>query len=252
VPRSRFTLKLRRLREQFGITAPQVAVHTPVPWYWCALIAVLVLGGALALGGWIYDAGRQIAGFDLKASETEISSLREKADSLERELTRLRSIANTSESNLQIDRTTVDKLTEQVRILEEEKTELKENLAVFENLAAGGGNTGLNLGRLRIEQEATPGRYRYRVLASISGAGAKQEFKGNLQLQVTTQDADGQRVIIVLPNPDDPGAASFSVSFRAFRSLEGTFQIPGGTTIKRVEARLLRDGAILASQSTSL
>jgi hypothetical protein len=165
----------------------------------------------------------------------------------------LRSAANASESHLQIDRATVQRLTDQVRILEAEKTELKENLAVFENLAAGGGNSaGLSLGRLRIEPDATPGQFRYRVLASMSGNAAKQEFKGSLQFQITVQESSGGSAIIVLPRPGDPDAVSFAVSFRAFRSLEGNFRVPAGVTIKRVEARLMQNGAILASQSLSM
>lgn len=251
--RSRFALRLRRLRGRFGIAAPRVAVHTPVPWYWRALTAAVVLGSALAMAGWIYDAGRRFAGFDRKESESEISLLRDKVAHLESEVSRLRSLANASESHLQIDRATVERLTAQVKLLEEEKAQLKVNLGVFENLAAGGGNSaGLSLGGLRIEPEATPGRYRYRVLASMHGAGARQEFKGRLQLQVTLQEAGGRSAIIVLPRPDDPDAGSFSVSFRAFRSIEGSFRVPADATIKRVEARLIHDGAILASQSVSL
>jgi hypothetical protein len=251
--RSRLALKLRRLRGRFGIAAPRVAVHTHVPWYWRALVAAVVLGCALAMAGWIYDAGRRFAGFDRKESESEISFLRDKVAHLEAEVARLRSIANASESHLQIDRATVQRLTAQVKMLEEEKSQLKENLAVFENLAAGGGNSaGLSLGGLRVEPEATPGRYRYRMLASMHGAGAKQEFRGRLQLQVTVQEAGGRSAIIVLPRPDDPDAGSFSVSFRAFRSLEGSFRVPADATIKRVEARLIHDGAVLASQSVSL
>jgi hypothetical protein len=251
--RSRFALRLRRLRGRFGIAAPRVAVHTPVPWYWRALTAAIVLGSALAMAGWIYDAGRRFAGFDRKESESEISLLRDKVAHLESEVARLRSLANASESHLQIDRATVERLTAQVKLLEEEKAQLKVNLGVFENLAAGGGNSaGLSLGGLRIEPEATPGRYRYRVLAAMHGAGARQEFKGKLQLQVTLQEAGGRSAIIVLPRPDDPDAGSFSVSFRAFRSIEGSFRVPADATIKRVEARLIHDGAILASQSVSL
>lgn len=253
VARSRLALALRRLRGRFGIAAPRVAVHTPVQWYWRLLGAAIVLGGALAMAGWMYDAGRRIAGFDRSESQSEISALREKVTHLEAELARLRSAANASESHLQIDRATVQRLTEQVRILEGEKSELKENLAVFENLAAGGGNSaGLSLGRLRIEPDATPGHYRYRVLASMSGNAAKQEFKGTLQFQVTVQDAGGQSAIIVLPRPGDADAGSFSISFRAFRSLEGNFRVPADVTLKRVEARLMQNGAILASQSVSM
>jgi hypothetical protein len=251
--RSRLALKLRRLRGRFGIAAPRVAVRTHVPWYWRALAAVVILGLALALAGWIYDARRRYAGFERDASDSEIRALREKTGQLADDVARLQTMANTSESHLQIDRATVQRLTTQVKTLEEENTRLKENLAVFENLAAGGGKaTGVSLGRLRVEPDATPGKYRYRVLASQHGAEARQDFKGALQFHITIQAVSGQSAIIVLPRPDDSDAASFAVSFRALRSLEGSFRIPPDATIKRVEARLIQNGAVLAFESVSL
>jgi hypothetical protein len=251
--RSRLALKLRRLRSRFGIAAPRVAVRTHLPWYWRAIVAVLILGSALALAGWMYDAGRRFAGFDRSESESEISLLRDKTSRQEEEVVRLRGIANTSESQLQIDHATVQRLTDQVRSLEDQNIQLKEDLAVFESLAGGGvKEVGFSLGRLRVEPEATPGRYRYRVLVSRHGAEAKQEFKGSLQFQVTVQDGGGRNAMIVLPRPDDPDAGKFVVFFRAFRSLEGSFRIPVDVTIKRVEARLMHDGATLASQSVTL
>jgi hypothetical protein len=249
---SRLALNLRRLRGRFGIAAPRVAVRTHVPWYWRAAVAVVVLGFALAFAGWMYDAGRRYAGFERDESDTEIRLLRDKTSQLAEDVARLQTMANTSESHLQIDRATVMRLTAQVKTLEEENTRLKENLAVFENLAAGGGKaTGVSLGRLRVEPDAVPGKYRYRMLASQHGAEARQDFKGTLQFHVTVQAASGHSAIIVLPRPDDPDAASFAVSFRAFRSLEGSFRIPPDATIKRVEARLIQNGAVLASESVS-
>ncbi len=251
--RSRLALRLRRLRSRFGIAAPRVAVRTHLPWYWRAIVAVFILGSALALAGWMYDAGRRFAGFDRSESESEISLLRDKTSHLDEEVARLRGIANTSESQLQIDRATVQRLTDQVRSLEDQNIQLKEDLAVFESLAAGGTKeVGFSLGRLRVEPEATPGRYRYRVLVSRHGVDAKQEFKGSLQFQVTVLEEGGRSAMIVLPRPDDPDAGKFVVSFRAFRSLEGSFRIPADVAIQRVEVRLVHDSTTLASQSITL
>lgn len=50
-------VKLKRLRQRFGISAPRVAIRTHVAWYWRALATVVVLSLSLALAAWIYDAG---------------------------------------------------------------------------------------------------------------------------------------------------------------------------------------------------
>ncbi len=83
---SRLALILRRLRGRFGISAPRVAVRTHLPWYWRALSVILLSGASLALAGWIYDAGRQFAGFHQGASEQEIEAMRDRVAKLEAEL----------------------------------------------------------------------------------------------------------------------------------------------------------------------
>jgi hypothetical protein len=250
---SRLALTLRRLRGRFGIAAPRMAVRTHVPWHWRALATAVMLAFALALAGWTYDAGRRFAGFDQSESVGEIKSLKEKLIALESESAHLRAIANASDSNLQIERTALARLSTQVKTLEEENVRLKENLAVFENLASGGEKTeSISLSGLRVEADGAPGRYRYRMLAARRGTQAKQEFKVSLQLHVTVRQATGPDDMIVFPRTSDAAADKFSFSFRNFRSVEGTFQLPPEARIKRVEARLIHEGAVQASQSVSL
>lgn len=251
---SRLALSLRRLRGRFGIAAPRVAVRTHLPWYWRAVATIVVLGLAFALAGWIYDTGRRFAGYDRSVSEGEISALRDKAASLEAEVDRLRGIAHAAENNQKIDRTAIEELTRQVKTLGDENTRLKENLAVFENLASGGARgESVALARLQVEPEPQPGRYRYRLLAATRGAAAKQEFKGQLQFHVTLQPASGRSAIItILPRADDPDRGRFAVSFRSLATLEGSFQLPPDARIGRVEARLIQDGVVKASQSITL
>lgn len=250
---SRLALTLRRLRGRFGIAAPRVAVRTHISWYWRVLSTVVLLALALALAGWIYDTGRRFAGFDRSESEGEIKALRERTAILEAEAARLRSVANASESNLQIDRTALVQLSRQVKALEEENVRLKENLAVFENLASGDNKTeSVSLSRLRIEPDRVQGRYRYRLLLSRRGANASQEVKAALQFYVTVRQGSGEDAMIIIPQQGDPDGGKFLVSFRNFRSIEGSFQLPAGARIKRIEVRLVQDNAILASQSLSL
>jgi chromosome segregation ATPase len=131
---SRLALILRRLRGRFGISAPRVAVRTHLPWYWRALSVIMLSGASLALAGWIYDAGRQFAGFDQGISEQEIAAMRERVATLEVELESARKIANSSESRLRIESTSQERLAKQISTLEEENSRLKADLATFESL----------------------------------------------------------------------------------------------------------------------
>lgn len=250
---SRAALTLRRLRSRFGIAAPRVAVRTQIPWYWRVLVVVTAVAMALAMAGWIYDTGRRFAGFDRNESDNEIASLRNRVSELEEETTRLAALANSGGSRLQIEKTTREQLAAQVKVLEEENSRLKENLAVFENLAAGGAKTeGVSLSRFRIEPDGAEGRYRYRVLASRQGQKTGKEFQGELQFYLLTQQAGGENAMIVLPQPDARSVSRFSVIFRNFRTLEGSFQISRDAKIVRAEVRLVQDGIVKASQTIVL
>lgn len=250
---SGLALRLRRLRSRFGITAEQVDVRTHLPWHWRAIAAIVVLSLVFIAAGWVYDSGRRLGGFDRSASEEEIGMLRERIAELEEENARLRAIANSGESNLQIERTTRDQLSRQVKTLEDENTRLKENLAVFENLARGGSpSESVSISRLRIDPDGGSGRYRYRLLVSRQGQSAGQEFRGNLQLYLTVLRGGSESAMIILPLADDPDSARYAVTFRNFRSLEGHFRIAPEDVIKRVEVRLLQGGAVKASQSITL
>lgn len=249
----RLALILRRLRGRFGASAPRVAVRTHLPWYWRALSIVLLLATAIALSGWVYDAGRRFAGFDRSETEREIQTLRDQVVQLDGEVAKLRTLANASESNLQIERTAQQQLTRQVKTLEDENTRLKEDLAVFENLAQDQASEGgLTISRFNVTPGAVPGQYRYRLLAAFKGMQKTKEFKGSLQFVVALKQENGSGTSIMIPGADAGEDPRFAVSFRYFRRLEGVFGVPAGTQVRSVEVRLIQGGAVKATQRITL
>ena len=248
---SRLALTLRRLRSRFGISAPRVAIRTHLPWYWRALAVVVLSGASLALAGWIYDAGQRFAGFHQGVSEHEIAGMRERIAQLETDLDRTRKVANASESRLRIESTSQEQLTAQIKTLEEENTRLKSDLATFESLAGGqAGNSGLAISRLQV-LPAGGGQYRYRLLLAQTGEKKDKEFNGMIQLVATVQQGK-ETVMMQFPAAGDPAASQYQVNFRYFRRLEGTFKVGAEDRVLRVEARLMQDGAVKASQSVVL
>ena len=243
---------LRRLRGRFGIAAPRVAVRTHIPWYWRGLAVVAMSAIALALAGWIYDAGRRFAGFDSSVSAQEVAGLRSRARELEAELARLRSVADASESRLQIEKTSLAQLSSQVGTLEQENGRLKEDLAAFENLVQGEGKVGgLVLSRLRVLPTANPGQYRFHLMAAFTGANKSSEFNGMLRIIAVLQQG-GKDVIMEFPLANDPATAQYQVAIKHFRKLEGGFAVPAEARLKSVEARLIQGGVVKATQNVVL
>jgi hypothetical protein len=83
------------------------------------------------LAFWVFDFGRQIAGFN----QNEISALQAANASLEQELAQLRGLLVASENDLQIERATQKLIVDKHSALLEENTRLKEELAVLERLS---------------------------------------------------------------------------------------------------------------------
>jgi hypothetical protein len=128
---SRFALILRRLRGRFGISAPQVAIRTHVPWHLRVFSITVLVVLLLALAVWVFDFGRQFAGFNLN----EISTLQSSNATLEEEVSRLRGLLAASENDLQIEKAAQKELTEKHSAMVEENARLKEELAVLERLS---------------------------------------------------------------------------------------------------------------------
>jgi hypothetical protein len=234
---------LKKIRQRFGISAPRMTVKTHVTWYWRILGLIAVLSCSFALAAWIYDAGRRIAGFDRSEAQQELSQLRESVGRLTQETAGLRAGVNASESKLQIERAAQTQLGRQVKVLEDENARLKEDLAFFENLIPSEqrDNT-LLINRFRVEAGALPGEFRYRLLL-LQGGRRDKLFQGNLQLLVALQQ-DGKDATITLP--DQGTAQAYSISFKYFQRVEGTFRVAPGARVKIVQVRIFEGGSTQA------
>ena len=247
------SVRLKRLRQRFGISAPRLAIRTHVPWYWRLLAAVAILSVSLALAVWMYDAGRRIAGFHSDESVREIQSLREHLMELDAELTKLRGLAGTGESNLRMERATQQQLSRQVEALESENAALREDLAFFEGLMPpeGGGEAGVRIDKFRIDQVGVTDEYRYRMLVVNGDPKHSKAFRGTLQLLLKVRQG-GKDVMIIFPSDEEGGAQNYRFEVKNFHRLEGVFFVPNGSVPVSIEARLLQDGNVRAKQSVTL
>lgn len=238
---------LRALRHRWGIAAPKMTVRTHVAWYWHVLGLVAILSISITLALWMYDAGRQFAGFDATAASEQLATLHGRIAQLEEEARQLR----TAESRVQIEKTAREQLVKQLKMVETENARLREDLAFFENLAAGRAQDKLAVSRFKVESDAVPGEYRYRVL--VTQGGKEREFHGRLQLVVSMKQ-DGRDVTVVIPDEKAQESAAFRVQFRRFFSTEGTFKVDPAAKVTSVQVRVFEQGVgqPRATQSFSL
>lgn len=257
-PHSRPAVKLRRALSRRASRQLSAARHLSlrrhVPWYWRAIGVLVVLIGLPVATAWLYGIGSSL-GPGSRSAQIELAGLKDRISALEDDLARHRSSAQSAESTLQIERTTREQLAQQVRQLEEENARLKQDITLFESLADADGSTNeISISGLRVEPEKLPGRYRYTMLVVVRAArkeAREREFRGQLQLAVKMQQ-QGKGAILLLPTANDPKRANYSLSFRHFQRLEGSFQVPDGARVSGVEARLIQDGATRAAKTVNL
>ena len=229
----------RALRHRWGIAARRMTVRTHVAWYWRAVGLVAVLSLSLTLGLWMYDAGRRFAGFDASAVSEELAALRGRVSQLEAEARQLRAAAASNESRVQIERTAQEQLARQLKSAEAEAARLREDLAFFENLAAGRAEDKLAVSRFKVESDALPGEYRFRVL--VTQGGKDRDFNGRLQLVVSMRQG-GRDTTLLIPDERAAETPSYRIHFRRFYSTEGTFRVDPAAVVRSVQVRVYEQG----------
>jgi hypothetical protein len=239
------------LRGRFGISAPQVAVRTHVPWYLRAASLVGLAALVAALVWWSYESGRRTGGYDNGEANRIVGELSSQKQALEDEVARLRSLLTASESGLQIEQAAQKSLSERNSLLAAENTKLKEDLAVFEKLSKLEGRAGneVSLDRLSLRQES-PGLYRYSFLIALQGARRGKESKFDYQI-IALQKNGSQNDRITIKG-DTQANERYEIVLRNFRRIDGKFEVPRDFALDSVEIRVLEGGQLKVSERATL
>lgn len=242
---------IRALQRKFGISAPRMAVHAHVAWYWRWLGYVAL--GALVVGvGWTtYDYGMELAGFRQSEAARALARLNGEIAQRDSQIAELRSQVATSERQMQIERATYGDLAKQVKTLSGENATLREDLAFFQSLMTAGGKEGaVSLNRFSVQPEALPGEYRYRMLLVQSGQRVK-EFQGTLQFVLNLEQGD-RKFVITLPPEGEKNVKDYQVNFKFFQRVEGTFKVAPGAVVKSLQIRVFENGSVAPKLSQTV
>ncbi|HRE17384.1 MAG TPA: hypothetical protein PLW86_10045 [Rhodocyclaceae bacterium] len=245
MPTPAVTLRLRRFRRRFGMTAPRVSVRTHVAWYWYALALLVLIAGVAAVVWWLAKQG------EVSLMENEVLGLRSQVQSQDAEIIRLRLLTGTEQSAVQVERTAQQQLLSRLKQLEQENALLKEDMALFERLVpADVAESTLRIERLGLLAEPESGKYRYRLLLRFQPGKQEKEFRGRLQLTLTYLLAGKEALINFPAGKEAPG--EYMIDVRNFLRKEGMISLPAGARVKRIEARVLQGGTVRATLQTNL
>ncbi|CAJ0797105.1 hypothetical protein LMG7141_03333 [Ralstonia condita] len=251
-------MKARRLLRRASVLAPNVTVRSRLPWPVTILMIAVVLGLAAAAALWAFEEGRRLTGShdsDLRAMNRELSA---RLAAVQAERDKLSASAGTVDARLSMAEGAQAQMAEQLKALEAENAQLKEDLAFFDSLLPAPTNTaGIYVRSFRIApDEAQPTRLHFRVLLMQGGGKAfapVSEFEGQLALKLNVVQG-GKPATIDFPGPSNGGTAAQAVRVKLthYQRLEGTVDVPPGTTVQSVMVKVLQNGKIKASQSFSI
>lgn len=197
-----------------------------------------MMGVAAAIAWWLVDNSYRITGFNREEAKQQISQLTENNQKLAKDTESLRSTLTERERQVQIEKAAQAELAKNMAQLQEENAVLKEDLGFLRNImSAGSAPVGLSVQNLKVEPDALPNEFRYRMLL-IQGGQRKQDFKGKIQIIASVAQGGA---LLTLNFPEDaalkaPGAG---IELRYYQNIEGRFKIPEGALLKSVQVRII-------------
>lgn len=224
-----------------GINAPRVAVRAQTPWYTRGLLFAGIAASIAGASWATYHYGREFAGFRKSEIQGEMKRLNELAAKQAAEIEEMRARLASADSQRRIEAVTYDDLAKQVKTLSDENASLKDDLAFFRSLLPAGRDDAIALGRVKVEADAVPGEYRYRLLL-VQGGQRPSDFHGHVQLVVSAQKG-AENVVMALPPVADGKAQEYQLNFKSFQRLEGAFRLAPGAVVRSVQVRVYQNGA---------
>ena len=246
----------RSVRQHFGISAPRMAVRTHLPWWGRAAIIVTLVGMIVGMWWWGFDFGQIFGGFNRKEVEARLVTLEAETKKLRTEASEVRARNSTLESELAMARGAQETQQKQSIELSGENAQLKEELAFLQKLVSDSSKQiGLQLQRLAVERDSDE-MWHYNLLV-VRGGSPRDEFEGNVVLQVTLAPVTGapagtRGMVLTLPDDQPEMKPALALKFKYYQRVEGRFRVPEGMRVTNVTARAFEAGQGTARVSRTL
>jgi hypothetical protein len=217
-----------------------MAVRTRLSWRWRLPALLAAVGLITGMWWWGFDFGQFLGGFNRHAIAEKQARLEADTTELREENGRLRAQLAEMESALNVTRGAQATLSRQALELQNENTQMKEELAFLRTLFSDTGKPGtVTIQRLAAEKDGDD-VYRFSMLV-VRGGNPTDEFLGQLTLSASVA-ADGRSSVLTLPDDQPDTAAALQLKFKYYQRVEGTFRVPPGMQLRSLQARVVEPG----------
>jgi hypothetical protein len=228
----------RKIRSKIGIRSEKVAIKRHSPWYMKFAGYGLMMGVAGAVAWYLVDNSYKITGFNREEATAQIAKLTGENERIKREFDLTKTLLNEREGQLKIEKSAQSELAKNLGQIQDENSGLKEDLAFLRNIMSSGNvPEGLNIANLKIEADALPNEFRFRMLLT-QGGQRKQDFKGKVQVVARIQMGT-QQTALSFPSDAEIRGPGGEIDFRYYQKVDGRFKIPQGAQLKSIQVRVL-------------
>jgi len=215
-----------------------IKAHSPRKfWFkWILLLAVM------AAASWLmFILGQYSAGYFNQSLQSEQTRLQEKLYSLGRENSELREKNAVLERTSQVDKESYNATSENLKSLQNELLELKEQVAFYRGIVAPTeAASGLVIRDLKFDSLGGENGYHFKlVLTQVM----KNEYlvRGRVEVLIDGLQA-GKQKQLTLPQVSDGKLSDLTMEFKYFQNIEGDIVLPNGFVPSSVTVDLIPSG----------
>ena len=213
------------------------------PWIKLVIAGVLIIG-ALAGFGAVYNHGLSMAGFDRSAMTQQQQRFQSELGKLKDENQDLRDALARTQLEVQIHQTSYQELDKSLKASAQEIVKLREELDFYRNIISPPNKAaGLQIQRLVITA-AEPNQFRYKLVL-IQSLKHDHIIGGEVRFEVRGEH-NGKESTLHFPDASDK---PIYVNFRYFQDVDGQFILPDNFKPQRVKVTVARSGGAGAEQT---
>jgi hypothetical protein len=209
------------------------------PWLWALFL--------VAFGAWswqVFQFGQQRVGVDASRSGQAQERLLARVAELEQERDALRAAAARFERLGQFDRAAADGVKSEVKALQEERAELKREVAFLKTLVSGSEGKELLLEDFRLTKGS--GRTHFFEVTLAKGAEDEATVIGRVILRVKGR-FEGRPKTLGMEALTDGARSNIGIRFKNFQKLKTELQLPEGFEPAVIEVGVTTDGKAFRS-----